>query len=199
MKSHWLVLPALLVSQFCAAGYTDGECTPETVTDWWTEYVNCTLPPLTTTITIIPSCDVCPTFPASATITLTSTLTLSSRATPVTSTITIFTGGGTTTLQTDIIISGGSIATTYTTTISGVRTVVSTYVSELHDFNGTVVTVESTKPGNHVSTGGIVGIGIGVFSLGALLAACLLPFCIRRRPKKPEGYAAPPAQGGYGT
>jgi len=196
MKSHWLVLLAVLVSQFCAAGYTDGDCTPETITDWWTEYVNCTLPPLTTTITIIPSC---PTFAASTTITLTSTLTLSSSATPGTSTITVFTGGGTTTLQTDIIISGGSIATTYTTTISGVRTVVSTYVSELHDFNGTVVTVESTKPGNHVSTGGIVGIGIGVFLLGALLAACLLPFCIRRRPKKPEGYAAPPAQGGYGT
>ena len=196
MKSHWLVLLALLISQFCAAGYTDGECTPETITDWWTEYVNITLPPLTTTITIIPPC---PTFPASTTITLTSTLTLGSGAPPVTSTITVFTGGGTTTLQTDIIISGGSIATTYTTTISGVQTVVSTYVSELHDFNGSVVTVESTKPGNHVSTGGIVGIGIGVFLLGALLAACLLPFCIRRRPKKGEGYAAPPAQGGYGT
>ena len=81
------------------------------------------------------------------------------------------------------------------------QSVVTTYVSELHDFNGTVVTIEgtTTKPGNHVSTGGIVGIGIGVFVLGALLAACLLPFCIRRRPKKPEGgYAPPPAQGGYG-
>jgi len=79
--------------------------------------------------------------------------------------------------------------------------VVSTFVSILHDFNGSVVTIESTTtaPGNHVSTGGIVGIGIGLLLLGGLLAACLLPFCIRRRPRKPEGYGAPPAQGSYGA
>ena len=193
MKTLCLALFSLALSSLCAGGLTDGYCSPVTETDYWTYYV--TLPPYTTTITVIPPC---PPIPPS---TVTSTVTVNSGGPPVISTITLFSGGGSTIIQTDIIVSGGSFATTYTTTISGVQTVVSTYISEIHDFNGSVVTIESTTtaPGNNVSTGGIVGIGIGLFIFGGLLAACLLPFCIRRRPKKQEGYAPPPAQGGYGT
>ena len=194
MKFLWLGLLALAMSQMCSAG--DEYCDSVTVTSIWTYYV--TLPP--TTITIFPPC---PTYNCNPNTTITSTVTVNSAGPPATSTTTLYSGGSTI-FETNIIISGGSVATTYTTTISGSQQVVSTFVSILHDFNGSVVTIESTTtaPGNHVSTGGIVGIAIGVFALGALLAACLLPFCIRRRPKKPEGYAAPPAQGygtGYGT
>jgi hypothetical protein len=211
MKSSWLAgLLALAVSRVCYAG--DYDCTPWTVTEssvyWWPYPTTITLTE-STTITLLPSCSTVP----SIIVTETTTLTLlpscsTAYPTTITSILTLFSGAsGTTIFQTDIFISGGSIGTTYTTTVSGVQSVVTTFVSSIHDFNGTVLTIENTAtaPRNRVSTGGIVGIGIGLFLFGGLIAACLLPFFIRRRPKKdgyggppaPAGYAAPPAQGGY--
>jgi hypothetical protein len=94
--------------------------------------------------------------------------------------------------KTSTIISG--YGTTITSPIYSINTTI---------FAGTFTQVEVSATGNlttvvhnRLTPGPVIGIAIPVFLLGVLLAACLIPFILKRRKKKPEPQ---PGYGGGGT
>ena len=129
-------------------------------------------------------------------------------------TTTVINAGATTTVSesypVNVTVLPTLVPTNYTTYISGSLTTVFTEVTPQNEFVTTVYSATlfaistSTTTSNTFGPGKIVGVCFGLFAIGALAAACLLPFLWRRKKSKRTdatqtgGYGAPPPPAPYG-
>ena len=190
MKS--LVLQAFIlgVARICYGGggtHKDG-CNTVTVTEFCTTTVSsCTIP----NTHVVTTCLTPPTCPVST----------------VTSTVVVTQANTTVTEKTTISVSAPvyvNVTTTYATTINNTLVTTITTVTPISLFHSITITKTSisTSIREHVPPGEIVGLTIGLFAAGALVAA--IPFFFRRPEPRPEEYGnvsanPPPEQYGTGT